>query len=821
MPQFRDSAEKRLARDVLAGDADGHLSALNGRVIEESLQFLVSRAEQRSGQDYLDALVRFLCEALDVTYAFCGRLTDDVTPSVQTAALYGAGAMAPNMRYELVDTPCANVVGKDSCFYDRDIQRLFPNDELLAEMRAESYAGIPLFSSGVVPIGLLVVVDTKPMENPALVQGLLRILGASAASELERSDFETRLMASEARFREFAEIASDWFWETDKNLRFSYFSERTEVLGGFDPAKSIGLTRQEIAAESLDNEKWRNHFADIRMRRPFRNFQYDFRTQAGEVLTASISGKPVFDENGDFNGYRGVGTNITAHKQTERALLDGERRFQDFAEVSSDWFWETDVEHRFTYFSPPNLRITGFAPAGYLGQSRREIVSKTLREGDLKGHLDDLDAHRPFRDFRYAPAPASGDPLFISISGKPIFDAAGAFLGYRGTGTDVTREVLIERERDDERKLLQTVLDNLPFPVSLNDAAGRYLFANRTFYDWYGTTSDSLIGRAAGEVFDLDAGELARREMMEAAVMASGAVQSGEVGKVLVDGSHRHVVVTKFPVRDRDGNVSGFASLSTDITERKNDEIALRDMNQRLVAASRAKSEFLAHMSHELRTPLNSILGFSQIIGEAALGEGRSEKYREYAGDIHVSARHLLELISDILDTAKIEAGEISLEENNIEIREVIDACLRLVAQQLQSKGHRPRIEMPPNMPMLRGDPRLLRQVLINILSNASKFTPHGGAIAVRAAPDAAGGIAIVVSDKGIGMEADDIVRAMEPFGQVRHSPDVSHGGTGLGLPLSKKLVELHGGQLTLQSAAGTGTDVTISFPPARTIHAP
>ncbi len=796
--------------------------ALSGEIVDAALSFLISRGEQRSGQDFLEALVVFLGDTLGVSHAFCAKLVEDDVPAVRTVALYAQGAIVPNIRYELSGTPCADVVGKALCFHDRGLRDLYPDHVELADMGAESYAGVPLFTATGTPIGLLAVIDNKPMENPAAVRGLLQIVGTNAALELERSAFEQQLRDSEARFRDVAEATSEWFWETDEHLRFTYFSERTQELGGFDPSLYVGRSRWDISAEVMDDPKWQQHLDDLKNHRPFRGFEYEFRTSTGEILAANISGRPLFDDDGNFKGYRGAGTNVTERLRTERALHDSERRFHDFAEVSSDWFWETDTDHRFSYFSPRNREVTGLEPSRYIGRARRDIIAPGVDEDALRAHLDDLDHRRPFRDFRYDLLREDGSRLTISVSGKPIFDRNGAFIGYRGTGTDVTREVEIERERDNERKLLQIVLDNLPFPITLNDSAGLYLFANKAFEGWYGVGAADVLGRTASEVLALEPDELSRRKEMEHRAIVTEQVQNHEVTKKLADGEPHHLVVTKFPVRDREGRVTGFATISTDITSRKQHEIELQDMNQRLIAASRAKSEFLAHMSHELRTPLNSIIGFSQIIREATFGLDCADRYREYAGDIHVSARHLLELITDILDIAKIEAGEITLEEQTVDPRDVINSSLRLVAQQLNSKRHMPEIEITdPNVRLL-ADPRLLRQILINLLSNASKFTPANGAITVRVSRADDDGVLIVVADKGVGMSAAGIERALEPFGQVRHSPDVAHGGThggtGLGLPLAMKFAELHGGRLLVESAAGDGTAVTVAFPPERTI---
>ncbi len=235
--------------------------------------------------------------------------------------------------------------------------------------------------------------------------------------------------------------------------------------------------------------------------------------------------------------------------------------------------------------------------------------------------------------------------------------------------------------------------------------------------------------------------------------------------------------------------------------------------------ANRAKTEFLASMSHELRTPLNAIIGFSQVMVEGVFGDLKHPKYSGYAADINDSAQHLLEVINDILDLSKVEAGEIDIEETDVDIAELLKDSFLLVRTHGEAKCLNLAAGVLPGFPYLRADARLLRQVIINLLSNSIRFTPNGGDVTASARLDDYGRILLNVMDTGIGIAADDIAEALEPFGQIRHSPETTHGGTGLGLPLSKKLVELHGGTLMIDSVVGTGTAVTIRFPAERTVR--
>ncbi len=248
--------------------------------------------------------------------------------------------------------------------------------------------------------------------------------------------------------------------------------------------------------------------------------------------------------------------------------------------------------------------------------------------------------------------------------------------------------------------------------------------------------------------------------------------------------------------------------------------VKLRVSNTHLVRraehANRTKSEFLANMSHELRTPLNAILGFSEIIGNQIYGKFGEQKYVDCAKDIEASGRHLLDIINDILDLAKIESGQLELYEEDVDIPNAINQCVRMVEDRAARQGVEVKVETEESLPFLWADERKVKQILLNLLSNAVKFTPEGGEVAVSVKRDDNGGMNVVVRDTGVGMKPEEIPLAMAPFSQIDGSYNREHEGTGLGLPLSKSLSELHGGGLKLESAEGYGTKVTFSLPAER-----
>jgi signal transduction histidine kinase len=221
-------------------------------------------------------------------------------------------------------------------------------------------------------------------------------------------------------------------------------------------------------------------------------------------------------------------------------------------------------------------------------------------------------------------------------------------------------------------------------------------------------------------------------------------------------------------------------------------------------------------MSHELRTPLNAILGFSEVIRDQLYGPAALPKYAEYAKDIHSAGEYLLHIINDILELSKIEAGKLELHDTDISIEALVEECLRMVESQAKHAELRLTADIGQPAPVIRADERSMKQVLINLLSNAIKFTPVGGTVGLTAS--ARCGLTVLVSDSGIGMSDAEIAIALTPFGQIESAMARRHQGTGLGLPLARSLIELHGGQLEIRSKPNLGTTVALTLPPERVI---
>lgn len=259
-------------------------------------------------------------------------------------------------------------------------------------------------------------------------------------------------------------------------------------------------------------------------------------------------------------------------------------------------------------------------------------------------------------------------------------------------------------------------------------------------------------------------------------------------------------------------------SLHNEILERQRAEMEMRRAKDQAEVANRAKSEFLAMVSHELRTPLNAIIGFSEIMTQEVFGPVKNEKYADYIGDISSSGTHLLGLINNILDLSKVESGQFKLNNQNVHLATGIADIMRLVAELAETGGVTVDTNIPDDLPDLRGDRQAIRQILLNLLSNAIKFTEPNGNVRIGAAVDKAGRLVLAVEDTGIGIPAESIESVFEPFTQVDSSLARQFEGTGLGLPLTRSLVELHDGSVELESWFGEGTKVTVTFPKERVV---
>jgi len=342
---------------------------------------------------------------------------------------------------------------------------------------------------------------------------------------------------------------------------------------------------------------------------------------------------------------------------------------------------------------------------------------------------------------------------------------------------------------------------------------GHYLAVNQALADIYGYgTPEALITGLTDIGVQLYVEQKRRDEFRM--LMQSNDVVTHFVSEIY-HRSGRRIWISENAraVRDWSGALLCYEGTVEDVTEKFEQDRALRVALRQAEIANKMKAAFLAAMSHELKTPLNAVLGFSEIIRDEVLGPIGHEAYRDYAGDIHKSGTRLLSVINDVLDVSRLEGGLVTIEARSENMQDVAEAAIKLVPTHDQ---RRIEIAVPADIPSLQVDPRRLAQALGNLLANALKFTPEAGRICLAARLQPDGGVHLLVEDTGIGMAEETIAAALEPFRQLDGSLARRFEGAGLGLSIAKALAELHGGTLSVESAVGEGTTVTIALPAGR-----
>jgi PAS domain S-box-containing protein len=379
--------------------------------------------------------------------------------------------------------------------------------------------------------------------------------------------------------------------------------------------------------------------------------------------------------------------------------------------------------------------------------------------------------------------------------------------------TDITEQ----RHADEEIRKLSSAVEQNPSMVIITNAEGIIEYVNPKFTEISGYTAAESIGQKPSLLKSGATPRETYRELWE--TIGNGREWHGEFLDRRRDGTTFWASVSIKPIKNDANKVTHYLSMEEDITGRKKREMELREAQEQAEIANRTKSEFLANMSHELRTPLNAIIGFSDAIKSETFGPLENETYKDYINDIQNSGQHLLNLINDLLDVSVIEAGKLELQESEVDLEKTVDASLQMVRSRADFEGIKLTNSIHGEAPVIHADELRMKQILVNLLSNAVKFTQVGGSVSVSTRIAEDNSALIKITDTGIGMDAEELSNAMEKFGQANRGDLMQSGeGTGLGLPLTKGLIEAHGGMLEIESQRNKGTTVTIRIPGERII---
>lgn len=495
--------------------------------------------------------------------------------------------------------------------------------------------------------------------------------------------------------------------------------------------------------------------------------------------------------------------------------------------------WDWDLARGRIFWSHSMFAILGLRAKDDLltfGEVSALVHPEDVRLYELAAELAEAKTKATTIDHAFRMRHAKGHWVWLRARCELVRQAGETGLHLIGIAVDITEQKSLVEKTVAADLRLRDAIETIPEAFVLWDADNRLVLCNSNFQELHNLDDSAIVAGAPYETV-VAAG---RKPVVRTKVTSEGSSIPGArtFEAQLEDGRWLHISER----RTKDG---GYVSVGTDITTLKTHEEKLIDSEQRLIAtvadlqdsqqtlaelaekyaeektraedANQAKSKFLANMSHELRTPLNAIIGFSEIMESAMFGPLGAEKYQEYCNDIRQSGQYLLDVINDILDMSKIEAGRIRLDVEDVELDRVLADAMRVVSGRAQDK------RLTVNSKIARGlrfkaDHRAIKQIALNLLSNAVKFTPEGGSVTVRGRA-VAGSVMIAIEDTGIGISRDALMKLGRPFEQVESQLTKSHQGSGLGLAIAKSLVELHGGTMRIRSTLGTGTIVVVRLP--------
>ena len=641
----------------------------------------------------------------------------------------------------------------------------------------------------------------------------------------ERKRADEALRESENRFRTLIESASVAVFVT-LEMKFSYVNPAAlRLLGATMPEQLLGhpvLSRiHPDYHESIDH----------RAAKVFEGQKGAAPPQPEVYL--QLDGTPVWVEATaspiNYQGQNGAVVfvqDITARKQMEAKLEEAAARLDQLAEQSQTFAWEVNAAGLYTYVSHVAESVLGYRPQELVGRRHfYDLHPETGREEFRQAAFAVFAQKEQFVDLLNPELTKDGGLRWVSTNGIPLLNSDGTLRGYHGSNTDVTERKQAEEEIGRQAALIRSLLDSIPDIVFFKNTEGVYLGANPAFVELVGRPQNEIIGKTDHDLFGKEIADFFREQDQQ--MLAVRELRHNEEFITYPDGRKVIIDTLKSPYWGPDGELIGVLGISRDITAQKQAAEHLRQTNQSLEtanaranalveqadAANRAKSEFLANMSHEIRTPMNGVMGMTELLLKTKL----DARQTEFAEAIAQSAQALLQVIDDVLDLAKVEAGKITIIAEEFSVRSVLDGVLEVAGHREPEKGLSLAGILHHDAPdRVQGDPQRLRQVLLNLVGNAIKFTREGEVtVRVRAVPGTGdrGVLRFEVQDTGIGMTAEQVKGLFQRFVQAEESTSRRFGGTGLGLAISRRLVELMGGSIGVQSEPGQGSTFWCELP--------
>jgi PAS domain S-box-containing protein len=644
--------------------------------------------------------------------------------------------------------------------------------------------------------------------TPIVEAGAFRGYCGVGKTVTARIESALALHNSERRHREFFEVASDWFWETDSAGRVSYISSNVEAVMGLPVSSYIGKRLAETEGVVIEPEARRANFAAFRARQPYCDF-YLRKLPNGGTVWISSSGAPFYGEDGAFLGYRGIARDVTAQVAAERKSREGEQRFRQMFEICSDYYWEQDAKGRMTFVSPESVHdeLYGLPFAQFRGKRITEFLNVSFQPEMGKMAILAIKDRQPYRDVVFSLKHASGKTRWIAIAGAPIFDEKGEFGGYRGVGVEVTARIDAEATQRLAQRQLHDAVSHVSQPFAVFDAGERALAFNQAFADLYRTaTVNTPVGKgvtfSALAEWQLKMGSYAQgpeEQAVDLSVLRGHYQSGGEHTYHMSDGRWMMVVYRPLPGE-------GKVALWTDITALKRAEAERRRIEAQLHHSQRleALGTLAGGAAHEINNALVPVIALTKMVASHLPEDSRD---RRSLGIVMIGAERSRDLVKQILAFSRKE--DVPNRQESIDVAALLRDALGLMRATVPTSIH--LAEEIAAVPPMLGDANQLHQVIVNLVMNAAQAIGEAqGTITLGLRAEADGSaLRLWVADTGCGMDAATKARIFEPFFTTK---GVGRG-TGLGLSVAHGIIKEHGGRIEVESTPGQGTRFDVFLP--------
>lgn len=811
-----DITENRRIKSILKGQKQALEQAVHNEPLGKILETIVLTAEAQSDSHLLGSIL----------------LMDQDGKHLR----HGAGPSLPQAYNTAVDGleigPASGSCGT-AIFTGKEVTvQDIENDPLWAKYKdfvrtfgLRACWSMPILSSRGKPLGTFALYYPTVRKPSANDLEVVKLLARTAGIVIEwhqniqeRQQAEEFLKESEARFRAMADQSPMMIFMVEPGIEnyphASYFNKTWLDYTGQTFEESLDRGWNGITHPDDMDFVLNSYMTAYQTQQPYL-LELRLKRHDDQYRWFAAKGVPRYLPTGEFAGFIGTCFDIHERKQLAEALEQSEGHFRFVANKVPAMLWITDEHHQCTYLNQTWLDFTGQTFEEGMGFGWLDKTHPDDRQRAEEVFTEAAKRQEPFTlDYRLQHA--DGTYGWATDSGAPLFDASGRLHGYIGYVVDITERKKAEDSLKESEERFRRLADESPAFIFLADENINVSFLNKTWLNFTGLSFDEAKGRGWQTVTHPDDYESTIRIYLDA--VKARTPYALELRQKGIDGVYRWILWKGVPRYGMNGEFSGFMGLGLDIHDRK---LAEKGLQQSLMreqqakeeaeAANRKKSEFLALMSHELRTPLNAILGYSRMM-EMGMAGPVTDKQTQYLGNVGYSGQHLLTIINDLLDVSKIEAGRMKIVPEWMEVEPILAEIHSMMIELAESKHVQLSIQHDPHIGKIQADPARFRQILVNLINNAIKFNKDGGSVDVELHRQE-DWLLVSVRDTGIGIPKDKLPQLFSKFYQVDNSGARMHEGTGLGLALTKDLIELHGGKISIESEENTGSTFTFRIP--------